>query len=202
MARRVCAYRSGERNDVDGFATEVLASVGSAYNIGVDISYEQAFKDGLFLLISGSVFDSKYSTDDDKYFNTRYNSNYSATFMGGKELRLRNNATLQTGLKLLFNGGARITPLIPGQNGDGQNPPWDWSRPFELRVAPYFRPDIRIAYRKDNPNNSWLLSLDVQNLISRRNEDALDRTYDPDTKAWISRNQSGLTPLLSFQIDF
>jgi hypothetical protein len=189
-------------NDVDGFATEVLASVGTANNIGIDVSFEQAFKDGFFMLVSASLFDSKYSTDRDNYFDTRYNSNYSATLLSGKEFSLRGNATLQTGLKLLFNGGARTTPLLPGQSGDGQNPPWDWSQPFTLRVAPYFRPDIRIAYRKDNLKNSWLLSLDVQNLINRRNEDALDRTYDPDTQSWISRNQSGLTPLLSFQIDF
>ncbi len=189
-------------NDVDGFATEALESVGSANNIGIDLSFEQAFRDGFFMLLSGSIFDSKFSTDGDNYFNTRYNSNYSATFMSGKEFSLRGNATLQTGLKLLFNGGARTTPLLPGQNSDGQNPPWDWDTPFTLRVAPYFRPDIRIAYRKDNTKNSWLLSLDVQNLINRRNEDALDRTYDPDTNSWTSRNQSGLTPLLSFQIDF
>ncbi len=189
-------------NDIDGFAIESLVSEGEGKNIGLDISLEKAFKNQTFFLLSGSVFNSTYSDLNGDFYNTRYNSNYSATFMGGKEWTFKNNATLQTGLKLLFNGGARITPLISGQSGDGQMPPWDWSQPYTERVAAYFRPDLRIAYRKDNPNTAWTLSLDVQNFINRENEDALDRTYDPDTKSWINRNQSGLTPLLSFQIDF
>ena len=92
--------------------------------------------------------------------------------------------------------------MLPGQTGDGQNPPWDWSQPFTQQVSPYFRPDIRIAYRKDNPNTAWTLALDVQNVINRTNEDVLSRTYDPDLQAWTSRDQSGLTPVLSFQIDW
>ncbi len=189
-------------NDIDGFAIEPLVSEGKGQNIGIDITIEKSFRNQSFFLLSGSVFNSTYSDQNGTFHNTRYNSNYTATFMGGKEFSFKNNATLQTGLKLLFNGGARITPLIPGERGDGQNPPWDWSRPFEDRIAPYFRPDIRIAYRKDNPQSAWTLALDVQNVINRINEDGIDRTYDPDTQNWIGRDQSGLTPVLSFQIDF
>jgi len=123
--------------------------------------------------------------------------------MGGKEWSFENNSVLQFGLKLLFNAGARITPLIEGEEkNDGPVPPYDTTRPFEDRVAPYFRPDIRIAYRKNNPKSAWTIALDVQNVINRINEDALDRTYDSDTNQWVSRDQSGLTPILSFQIDF
>jgi hypothetical protein len=189
-------------NEIDGFATQALISEGTATNIGLDISIEKYFSGGAFFLVSASIFDSTYEPIDGKTYNTRYNSNISGTFMGGKEWSFENNSVLQFGLKLLFNGGARITPLIEGENSDGPNPPYDESRPFEDRVATYFRPDIRIAYRKDNPKNAWTIALDVQNIINRKNEDVLDRTYDPDTGMWISRDQSGLTPILSFQIDF
>lgn len=189
-------------NDIDGYAIEPLVSEGEGQNYGVDITIEKAFSNQAFFLLSGSIFNSTYSDRSGTFYNTRYNSNYTATFMGGKEFTFKNNGTLQTGLKLLFNGGARITPLMPGEKGDGQNPPWDWSQPFSERVAPYFRPDIRVAYRKDNPKAAWTLALDVQNIINRNNEDGIDRTYDPDTQNWIGRNQSGLTPVLSFQIDF
>ncbi len=189
-------------NDLDGFAIEALVSEGKGQNIGVDISIEKAFQNQTFVLLAGSIFNSTYSDREGNFYDTRYNSNYVATFMGGKEFTFKNNGTLQTGLKMLFNGGGRITPLLPGQFGDGQNPPWDWSQPFSEKVSPYFRPDIRIAYRKDNPKSAWMISLDVQNIINRNNADGLDRTYDPDTKNWMDRNQSGLTPVLSFQIDW
>ena len=189
-------------NDIDGYAIEALVSEGEGQNVGVDISVEKAFKNQTFFLLSGSVFNSTYSDQSGEFYNTRYNSNYSTTFMGGKEFTFKNNGTLQTGLKLLFNGGGRITPLLPDQSGDGQNPPWDWSRPYSEQVSPYFRPDLRIAYRKDNVKSAWTLALDVQNFINRNNEDGIDRTYDPDTRSWVGRNQSGLTPILSFQIDW
>lgn len=189
-------------NDIDGYAIEALLSEGEGKNIGVDVSFEKAFKNQSFFLLSGSVFNSTYSDLSGTFYNTRYNSNYAATFMGGKEFSFKNNATLQTGLKLLYNAGSRITPLLPGEFGDGQNPPFDWTQPFTERVSPFFRPDLRIAYRKDNDNNAWMLSLDIQNFINRENEDGLDRTYDPEAKSWTGRVQSGLTPLLSFQIDW
>lgn len=189
-------------NDIDGYAIEALVSEGKGQNVGVDISIDKAFQNQTFVLLAASVFNSTYTDRNGDVYDTRYNSNVVATFMGGKEFTFKNNGTLQTGLKMLFNGGGRITPLLPGQFGDGQNPPWDWSQPFSEKVAPYFRPDIRIAYRKDSPKSSWTLSLDVQNIINRNNEDGLDRSYDPDTKSWMDRNQSGLTPILSFQIDW
>ncbi len=189
-------------NEIDGYATQALTSQGTGTNYGLDISVEKYFNKGAFFLLSASIFDSFYEPHNGKTYNTRYNSNISGTFMGGKEWSFKNNSVLQTGLKLLFNAGARITPLIEGENNDGPIPPHDDNQPFEDRVAPFFRPDIRVAYRKDNPKSAWTIALDVQNIINRKNEDSLDRTYDPDTGMWISRNQSGLTPILSFQIDF
>ena len=189
-------------NEIDGYATQALTSQGTATNYGLDISIEKYFSKGAFFLVSASIFSSTYEPLNGKTYNTRYNSNLSGTFMGGKEWSFKNNSVLQTGLKLLFNAGARITPLLEGENDDGPNPPYDESRPFEDRAAPYFRSDIRIAYRKDNPKSAWTIALDVQNIINRKNEDVIDRTYDPDTGMWTSRDQSGLTPILSFQIDF
>ena len=189
-------------NDIEGYATQILVSQGTATNYGLDVSVEKYFSQGAFFLISASIFESTYKPINGKTYSTRYNSNFAGTFMGGKEWIFKNNSVLQFGLKLLFNAGERMTPLIEGDETDGPTPPYDNSRPFEDRISPYFRPDIRIAYRKDNPKSAWTLALDVQNIINRKNEDALDRTYDPDTDQWISRNQSGLTPILSFQIDF
>jgi len=70
------------------------------------------------------------------------------------------------------------------------------------KVDPYFRPDLSIAYRKDKEKYSWSLSLDIQNSIARKNIDAINRTFDPDLGERVFREQSTLTPLLSYQIDF
>ena len=117
---------------------------------------------------------------------------------------MKKNAVLQTGLKLLYNGGQRLTPLLSAAENPNNpaEPLLDESKAFSEQVEAYFRPDLRIAYRKDKDNYSWQLSLDVQNAIARRNIDAINRTFDPDLGQWVFRKQSALVPLLSYQIDF
>ena len=66
----------------------------------------------------------------------------------------------------------------------------------------YFRSDLRVAFRKNGPKAAWSLALDVQNIMNRCNIDPLTRNYDPDLNAWVFREQSGLTPVLSFQVDW
>ncbi len=189
-------------NIIDGYADRPLTSDGTGQNIGIDLSLEKLFREGSFMILSGSIFNSTYTNLAGESFSGRYNSNFSATFMGGKEWSFEKSNTLQASFKLLYNAGARITPLISNATSDGPNPPFDFSRPFEERVKAYFRPDIRVSYRKNREKTSWTLALDVQNVISRQNQDALDRIYDQDTGQWIDRVQSGLTPVLSYQLDF
>ena len=192
-------------NDIQGFANRALDSRGIGRNAGLDISLERAFDQGAFFLISGSVFTSKYRTGEDgPWYNTQYNSGYMATFAGGKEWKSGRSGTLQLGLRLLLNGGMPITPLSTGINGRAAYyfPPLDYSRPFADKTAVYFRPDLRIAYRKDKPKSAWQLALDIQNVMNRLNVDALDYEYDTDTKSWINLKQTGLTPVISFQVDW
>ncbi len=191
-------------NRIDGYGTEALVSEGTGQNTGLDITLEKFFNKGTFLLLGASVFNSTYTDLRGDRHNTRYNSNFAATLMGGKEWTFQRGSVLQTSLKLLSNGGARITPLLDNVpvSRYSRDAPFDESRPYSEKVNPYFRPDIRVAYRVNRPQVAWTLALDVQNIISRKNEDGLDRTYDPDTNSWVARDQSGLTPILSFQIDF
>ncbi|MEL6924414.1 MAG: hypothetical protein AAFO94_10235, partial [Bacteroidota bacterium] len=191
-------------NTIQGYATEALVSEGTGTNRGIDISIEQFFDKGTFFILSGSIFNSTYEAlDDSRSFNTQYNSRYTGTFIGGKEWRFKNGNALETGLKLLFNAGLPLTPLAANGNlSNPVQPPLDEANPFSERIPAYFRPDLRIAYRKNNSKAAWWIALDVQNFIGRENVDGLNRTYDPDLRQWVYRTQSGLTPILSWQIDF
>jgi len=191
-------------NDVQGYATEALVSEGTGTNVGLDVSLEKYFSNNTYFILNGSIYDSKYSAlDKNKTFNTQYNSNYSASLMAGKEWNVGKSAILQTGLKLIYNGGLRITPLLENASSiDGFQAPEDESRSFSEQIPNYFRPDMRIAYRKDKQKYAWSLALDVQNFIGRRNIDGLNRTYDSDLSQWVYREQSSLVPVISYQIDF
>ena len=191
-------------NHVDGYAARALVSEGTGTNYGLDITFEQFFSEGTFFIIAGSVFNSTYEPLNGETYDTRFNSGLAASFMGGKEWPVGERAILQTGLRLIYTGGQRLTPVLSPERdpSDPLSPILDEANAFSQQVGSYFRPDMRIAYRKDNPNNAWYLALDVQNFISRRNDDSLDYDYDPDLEDWVFGFQGSLVPVLSYQIDF
>lgn len=191
-------------NTIDGFAKHELINTGSGKNTGLDLSVEKAFGDGTFILVSGSVFDSKYTDASGREFSTIFDSGYAATGMGGKEWTTPNGNIWALSVKGLYNGGQRLTPLLAGGTVSrySQDPDLDDSKAFTDQVQDYIRADLRFSFRKNNPNSAWSLALDVQNFINHKNIDPLNRNYDPDLNAWVYREQSGLTPILSFQIDF
>lgn len=191
-------------NDVQGFAEEALVSEGTGRNIGIDVFLEKFFDQGTFFILSTSVFSSTFQVPgDERRYNTQYNSRFSLNFTGGKTWMLNNNTFLEGGFRVLFNAGTPITPLAEGfDSQDGADPILDGLRPFEERTVPYVRPDLRIALRKNKEKTSYWLALDIQNLINRRNEDAIDYEFNRELGVWGHRPQSGLTPLITFQLDF
>lgn len=190
-------------NNITGFADRNLESKGTAENRGVELSLEKSFEKGAFFTLSSSVYRSTYSGDDGKKYSTQYDSRVQANFIGGKEWTLKKNNVLQIGTKLIFNGGLPLMPIDKNVvQSDGQTPILDLANPFSERNKPYFRPDLRIAYRKNKTKSSYTLALDIQNVISYKNRDGLSRVYDPTLQSWVYRMQSGLVPIISYQVDF
>ncbi|RXK61476.1 TonB-dependent receptor [Lacibacter luteus] len=189
-------------NEMEGYASQALVSKGEGSNTGVDLSLEKFFNKGLFMIASFSVFDSKFKPLNGKTYNTRFNSRTSGSFVGAKEWSMRKNKVLQVGWKMLYNGGVPLTPLAAVQNGSTKQPVLDETNPYSEFIRPYFRTDGRISLRKDKKHISWQLALDIQNLFAQENVDGLSRRYDPTTNKWTFKTQSGIVPVLSYQIDF
>ena len=102
---------------------------------------------------------------------------------------------------MIYNGGLPLTPLATTQSTT-REPVLDELRPYTERVSPYFRTDGRFALRKDKTGRSWQLALDVQNILGIKNTDGLSRKYDPSVNQWVFKKQSGIVPVLSYQMDF
>ena len=188
-------------NDLDGYAKEPLVSKGKGTNKGVDLTLEKFFDKGLFMIAAFSVFESTYEPLNNNTYNTRFNSRTSGSWTGAKEWKLAKNRVLQAGWKMVYNGGLPLTPLANAAS-TSREPVLDESRPYSERVPAYFRTDSRLALRKDKKSRSWQLALDIQNVLGIENTDGLSRRYDPSINQWVYKKQSGLVPLLSYQVDF
>ena len=188
-------------NELDGYANEALISKGKGTNKGVDLSAEKFFSRGLFMIVSFSAFHSTYEPLNGTKYNSRFNSRTAGSWTGAKEWSIKRNRVFQLGWKMVYNGGLPITPLAPVQS-TSREPVLDEQRPYSERVSPYFRTDTRFALRKDRAGKSWQLALDVQNIFGIRNTDGLSRKYDPSVNQWVYKQQSGIVPVLSYQVDF
>lgn len=187
-------------NERDGFATTALVSTGKGQNYGIDITIEKFFSRGLFFLLSGSLYQSTYTTYTQQQFDTRLNSRYSTSLMGGKEWAIKRKNALQLGARIVYTGGYRYTPANRAASILAQELVTIPSLSYSLKVPDYLRPDLRIAYRNNGSHLNWTLSLDVQNAINRQN--VLDERYDPLANDLIFRYQGTLVPVLSFRLDW
>lgn len=189
-------------NTIDGYSKRALVSKGKGNNYGLDLMVEKFFRRGAFFLFSTSLFKSTYQPLNGETYSTQYDSRFLGSFTIGKEWEFKNrNSSLQIGMRSMYSHGMPSTPLLNTAT-DVTKPIFDESNPFSERAPAYFRIDSRVAFRKNKPSAAWMLAIDVQNVTNYKNKRAFNWGYDLEEKVWYRKNQAGVIPVLSFQLDF
>lgn len=190
-------------NQDRNFFADSLSNAGTGYNTGVEVTVEKAFASGIFFLLSGSVYDSKYRMNNGGPavdYNTKYNSGFNTALTFGKEWELGNGKRLEVGGKVLYSGGQRYTPYDTQASRDTGRPVYVYDQAYTQRVSDYFRVDTRIALRKNKAHSSWRLSLDIQNLTNHTNP---QRPYfDRWTGNVAYQFNTSIIPVISYMVDF
>jgi len=190
-------------NQDRNFFADSLTNNGTGYNAGVEVTLEKSFSNRLFFLLSGSVYDSKFRTNNgglDQEYNTKYNSNFNSALTFGKEWELHNGKRLEAGGRILWSGGMRYTPFDTQKSIEAGRAVYINSAAYSEQNKNYFRVDARIALRKNAANLSWKLSLDIQNLTNYQNPQR------PYFDRWAGNIDYGyntsIIPVISYTIDF
>jgi hypothetical protein len=189
-------------NSQDDYPNLVTVSEGLGRNYGMDVVVEKSFSNKFYFLLTGSLFDSKFKTLSDSWYNTRFNSRWSTTATAGKEFALKKGRTFQVGGRILYNGGFRYSPYDPvlsqQKGGYVEMQGAEWSG----QVPNYFRTDFRMVYRFNSTRYSGQVSLDIQNLTSKANVNSVG--YDPVANKTYYRTYDGVSfiPVLAVQFDF
>lgn len=186
-------------NDLVGYSKYELDGIGKGRNYGLDLSIEQFFYKGIFFLASMSLYKSEYNLDGNEYYSSRYDGRFNTSFMLGKEFNL-DKKIIQLSFRNLFYGGqwykdpdVAITTVI-------QEYYEDVSIPLGRQSKNYWRSDFRFSFRKNNDKNSWLLSLDIQNMFNVNN--TRNEIWNIATQEFEFKKQAGIIPVVSFQIDY
>jgi hypothetical protein len=78
-------------NAEDGFTTDTLSSGGTGRNYGLEMTLEKFFTHNYYFLVTGSLFDSRYTGADGVERNTRFNGNFITNITAGKEFKVGRN---------------------------------------------------------------------------------------------------------------
>jgi hypothetical protein len=185
-----------------GMSDELLTNTGVAQNIGVEFTLEKFFNDGYYYLFTASIFDSKYQAPNGTWYNTKFNSNYRLTALGGKEFMVRKDGknVLELNGKFILAGGNRYTPINLTASRQAEETVRYDNLAFESQVSTYWRVDFTVNYRINKNNAAHILSLNIQNVSNRINK--YSYYYNSNSQNIESIDQFGLLPVLRYRYEF
>jgi len=181
-----------------------LVNEGTGRNLGVEITLEKFFDQGYYVLLTSSLFDSKYSGSDAIERNTAFNNQYVLNALAGKEFKWGANRqhriTFDT--KLTTAGGRYYTPVdLQASMVDG-NQMFITELAFSEQHSPYFRWDVKLGVKLNNEKRgfSQALYFDIQNVTNRENIFA--KRYNRQTNEVNDVFQIGFFPNFMYKIEF
>lgn len=133
------------------YMDNVLVNEGKGRNYGIDVTFEKYVSRGLYYMVTGSVFDSKYSGGDGVWHNTRFNRRYIVNGLVGKEWMFGRNKQhiLSANIKLTVQGGHRYTPVDEAAtiNDPEKTTHYDESQAYSRQFSPMFIAHYTFSYK-------------------------------------------------------
>lgn len=181
-----------------GFPDEdSLVNNGTGRNYGLELTLEKFFSNSYYFLLTGSLFNSKYTGSDGIERNTAFNGNYVVNALGGKEFKLGRN-TLSVDAKITYAGGNRYTPIDLEASRIIGKTQRITSLSFSEQYDPYLRADLKATFRLNGKKITQEWSVDLQNVTNRKN--AFLQDFDPETGEIETTYQIGLFPVIQWRI--
>ncbi|MEO1257698.1 MAG: TonB-dependent receptor [Bacteroidota bacterium] len=181
-----------------------LVNEGTGRNYGFELTVEKFFSNNYYVLVTGSVFESKYTGSDGIERNTAFNNNYTFNFLAGKEFPLgkdgRNALTFDT--KFTTAGGRYFTPVdLEASAMIGEQVLRD-DLAFTEQFDPYLRWDVKFGYRTNSKKRklSQQFFLDFQNVTNKENIFAY--RYNRARNEVQKSTQIGFFPDILYRVQF
>lgn len=185
-----------------------LVNEGTGRNVGLEATVSRAFRDGWFVLLTGSVFDAKYTAADGVERNTDFNGGFAWNALASKEWKLHQTLSLVTGMKTTMAGGRWYGDVDYDASLDRREIVWDDATRNTKQFDPYFRFDIKTNLTWNRPESTHELGIDFVNVLNTEN--ILKLTFAPDESAADDPNynpireeyQLTFLPIFFYRLDF
>jgi len=188
-----------------GFPDKVgLVNKGSGTNKGVELTLERFLNRGYYVLLTGSLFDSRYKGSDGIERNTAFNYKYVFNALAGKEWKVGRSGSdaFTFDVRLSTIGGRYATPVDVGASLKAGYEIDDTLHYFSNRLSDYFRFDTKFGYRTNSKKRrlSQTVYLDLQNITNRKNIFLLE--YDQAKGNTVPVYQIRFFPDILYRIEF
>jgi hypothetical protein len=186
----------------DWFINDTYINAGKGQNYGIDLTLEQYINNGFYYLVSASVFNSKYKTDTNKWYNTRFNKNYLITALAGKEFRLGKNKQNSLGINIRasIQGGNRYSPIDNQASLLQQDVVYNETNPFTQQAETVFLTDFTVNYEWNKRKTTQRLSLKVLNATNF--EEFQGHRFNLQTNQVDKFKEGIIIPNISYKISF
>jgi hypothetical protein len=183
------------------FITDPLTNTGKGRNYGIELTLEKYLDHYFYYTVNGSLYQSKYTAADGVERNTRFNGNYLFNTVAGKEFPLAGQRrVLGINVKIIYAGGYRTTPIDLAASQQEGYTIYKEKEAYRLQNQAYFRPDCRISIKWNRTKLTSTLSLDIQNVINRKN--IYDQNYDLLKNTTVTNYQNGIIPVLNYKVEW
>lgn len=190
-------------NSSGGFTTKNLVNQGLGTNYGMEFTLEQFLNKGFYYMSTVSIYRSLYTAQNGDQRASRYDGQYVANFLMGKEFKIgksKKDRVFFTDLKIAFIGAQRYSPIILDASileGDAVR---DLSNPFSAKGDDIFKLDLSVGVRRNKKKISTEFKIAVQNAT---NNGAVTNEYYEHAKESIEQGkQLPLLPVISYKINF
>lgn len=179
---------------------ENLVNEGTGRNVGVELTLERFYTQGLYYLITASFFDSKYKGSDGIERPTVFDTDFVCNLLVGKEFAFGAQNTLFFDTKIAWAGGRPYTPIDLEASRAAKEIRWDDTRAFSQQHPNYFKLDFKVGYRRSagSITQEWMIY--IENLSDHKN--VLTMSYDSVSGEIETIYQLGVFPMMQYRIYF
>ena len=187
------------------YQDRALVNEGAGRNYGIDLTLERYLKDGLYGMLTATLFKSEYRDAQGEWHNSRHDRRYITNILGGKEWmvgKARKNVFGMNG-RLTLMGGDRYTPMAEGATFEevsilpDKTIPEDGSQPFSKQMKMNVGYAFSVKYTINKRHTAHHFILEYLQMRSFHG-----KTYDVRTHDIVDQYTSLTFPNIAYRVEF
>lgn len=187
------------------YQDRALVNEGAGRNYGIDLTLERYLKDGLYGMLTATLFKSEYRDAQGEWHHTRHDRGWITNILGGKEWMVGKSRKNVFGLngRLTLMGGDRYTPMVPGTTFDdvAKRPdrtiPQDGDNPYSKQMNMNIGFAFSVKYTINKKHTSHHFILEYLQMRSFQGQ-----TFDIRTHDLVDKFTSLTFPNIAYRVEF